>query len=175
MEDRGDTEYRKKLDCLLQVLLKRLADKAKTRGLRATPSGIREGIGFSYETPYIIAYGLSERGLIDPERCLITEAGEVLLDKIIETAKEIKRYSLFPELDRGKLLGALLYAFYDWIDEHRSSEDYLRYVEEIVERIKRVEKKYPEKFKILAVLLPRAGYEDRYTPLMLIDSIEKID
>ncbi len=156
---------------VLDTLLKEAAEAAKKKGLRASPGGIVKGLGFSYETPYIVAYGLAARGLINDGR--LTEAGRRLIEDVVELAAEIKEYSLFPQFDGGRLIGAVLYALYDWLDMYRDSESYLEFVEEVVRRVKRLKETRPEAFKLLAVLLPRIGYEDGYSPLKLIEALEK--
>ncbi len=156
----------------LKSLLHEAALIARRYGLRATPSGIMEGMGFSYETPFIIAYGLAMRGLIDGDY-RVTEEGRRFLEAAVRLALDIRDRSLFPELDRGKLVGAVIYALYDWLDEYRDAKSYMIYVEEVVRRVERLKDSKPQAFETLAVLLPRIGYEDRYSPLQLVEALER--
>jgi len=165
-------EKRPSAEKALEGLLLEAARIARQHGIRATPSGIKEGMGFSYETPLIIAYGLALRGLVDEEN-RVTEAGKRFLEAAVKLALEIKPLSRFPELDRGKLVGALIYALYDWLDRYHDAESYLSYVCRVVERVEKLKQSKPEAFKTLAVLLPRIGYEDRYSPLQLVESLER--
>ncbi|MEZ0346447.1 MAG: hypothetical protein ABWK01_07840 [Infirmifilum sp.] len=158
----------------LEQLVDRLVEEARRRGLRASRGGVIQGIGFSLDAPYIIAEGLRNRGFIVEKEgeIVLTEYGEGLVEYTVEIAKTLKPYSLFPELDSGRLVGAILYALYDWSNS-KTAEEILREASETLRLLRELQQKNRDVFKAIAVLLPRLYFESgKYTPLSLIEEIQ---
>lgn len=156
---------------ILKIITKTLTEIARKKHIRATPEGIKEGIGFSYDTPYNIAYGLAKKGIIDIEKGKPTETGYRIFEAIVDISSIIKPEAAFPELDRGKIIGALLYAFYDWSGKHENPEEYLECIESFKNKIMGLKKENYQAFSLLARLLPRVYYEDGYSPQKLLEDI----
>lgn len=157
----------------LDFILEKLVEEGRRSGLRASKGGILQGIGFHMDTPYLLAEGLLKRGIIFrvKDKYALTETGEKLVDYVVRTTILIKPYSLFPELDSGKLLGAVLYAFYDWTNT-KSAEEILAVAEKTYRLIQEIKSRSIEAFKLIAVTLPRLYFEDgKYTPLTLIEKV----
>lgn len=157
----------------LKTIVSYLSEEWNKRNNRATPSGVLSGIGFDQIDPYLITYGFIVRGLIERRnrKTYLTRVGEEALNRIIEIAEIIREDSLFPDLDRGKILGATLYALYDWQNSYRTGEEYLQYLEKIKAKILEIKKTSEEKFKLLAVLLPRKKLDEGYTLEKLLEGV----
>ncbi|MGB9785928.1 MAG: hypothetical protein ACP5IE_00900 [Infirmifilum sp.] len=161
------------LEEALNLILERLVGISKRKGLRASKSGIQQGIGFHLDTPYIIVEGLIQRGLISltGEKFVLTSPGETFVEYVVEIARLIKPYSLFPEFDEGRIVGAVLYALYDWTNK-KDAKQIVEDARETLRLLNEVKKKNSDAFKIIAVTLPRLYFEDgKYTPSSLIEKI----
>lgn len=159
----------------LAAFLNELVEAASKAGLRATPGGVLSGMGFDYAAPYLIVQGLYLRGMLRRRDGFfeLTESGRELVKISVDIAAMTVGASDFPDADGGKLLGAVVYALFDWSNTRKTASEHLEYARRVRDELAKL-KEDPELFKLAAVLLPRMYYESGYTPLKLIDSIRKV-
>ncbi len=165
-----------KLEKALNIVLEVLVITARKRGIRASKEGIRSGIGFSVDTPYLVAEGFVARKMFVENNgaFAITAVGEKFLEYVVEIASMIKGSSLFPEFDGGRLVGAVLYALYDWSNT-KTAEEMLSEAVQVAGELRDLQARSPDAFKLVAITLPRMYYEDgKYTPLKLIREVSGI-
>jgi len=164
------------LDEALETLLDKVVEHASKKGFRASKEGVKSGIGFGVETPYLVAEGMVARGMLDRDGCRfsVSGTGDSFLQRAVEIASLIRGESLFPEFDRGRLIGAVIYALYDWSNTKRG-EEMLLDASRVLETLKRLREENPDAFRLAAVTLPRLYYEDgRYTPTKLLQEILEV-
>ncbi|MEM4761569.1 MAG: hypothetical protein QW230_01155 [Thermofilum sp.] len=159
----------------LTVFLSELVETASKAGLRATPGGVVSGMGFDYAVPYLIVQGLYARGMLRRRNGFfeLTESGREFVRISVEIAAMTIGASEFPEADSGRLLGAVVYALFDWSNTRRTASEHLEYAKRVRDELVKLREE-PELFKLAAVLLPRMYYESGYTPLKLIESIRRV-
>ncbi|QOJ79383.1 hypothetical protein IG193_02670 [Infirmifilum lucidum] len=165
-----------KLEKTLNVVLETLVILARKKGIRASRGGIKSGIGFGVDTPYLLAQGLTAREMIVERNGVFTTTavGEKFLEHVVEIASIIEDDSLFPEFNSGKLIGAVLYALYDWSNT-KTGEEMLSEAVQVASELRGLRARSPDAFKLVAITLPRMYYEDgKYTPLRLIQEVSGI-
>lgn len=154
----------------LNAFVGTLVEIAREAGLRATPGSVVDGMGFDYATPYLVVQGMYARGLISGsgKSPALTQSGLEFARIAVDVTSMIAEFAEFPET--GRLLGAVVYALYDWSNTRRTASEQLEYAKRIRDELAALREK-PELFKLAALLLPRMYYENGYTPLRLLESI----
>lgn len=158
------------------MVLESLVQEARRRALRASRGGILKGMGFSIDTPLLLAEGLYARGFVkrDERGFYLSDEGRELVELAVEVAATLGEASRFPEFDGGALVGAALYALYDW-SRAKKPEEAVSEAREVLERLRTLKSEDPEAFNIVAVVLPRFYYEDgRYSALALVESVLRL-
>ncbi|RLG40436.1 MAG: hypothetical protein DRO01_04150 [Thermoproteota archaeon] len=148
-----------------------LAEAARRKGFRAKAWSIVQGMGYSQDAPYNILYRFEQLGIlrICNSNIILTEDGEKFLEKVFYLAKIVKNNTVGYENDTGRVIGNILYALADWSHKMRSSNDLLRYADELIRKIKELEKIDVELYKHYIFLLPRYHYEAFEDPLTLLE------
>ncbi|MHB9301579.1 hypothetical protein [Thermofilum pendens] len=160
----------------LWVVLDALVGLWRRKGYRASQAGILSGMGFDQLDPYLIVYGYISRGLLAKRSSAfqLTREGLEALTIVSDVAETIREDAEFPEFDGGKLLGAVVYALYDWQNSYPGAEEYLKYLGEVRERVARLKSENPKAFKLVAMTLPRLKFDEGYTVERLLDAAEKV-